>query len=181
MNQEILAIDLATTTGWARGRVGEDAPMFGTASFAGKDQNQVFAKALQWMMEMVRESPPQIVIIESMLPPQAMLNKTSRQVRDRLAGLHGVIRGCARRWGVGEISECSVGDVRKHFTGFRNMQRASAKQSVMEQCKALGWNVTDDNQGDACAIWSYAVSLIDPKQALRVSPLFNKGLRVTGW
>ena len=39
---------------------------------------------------------------------------------------------------------------------------------------ALGWNVTDNNDADAVACWSYACSLIDPKLALRGSPLFSK-------
>jgi len=181
---DILAIDLATVTGWARGMSDTPTPQFGTIKFAGKDErgntgnaNHTFALALKWMSNMVEQQPPDILIVESMLPPDAMRDKTSRQVRDRLAGLHGIVRACAQRWGVGEISEVSVGDVRSHFIGTRGLQRVDAKKAVIERCKALGWNVANDNEGDACAIWSFAVSLIDPAQALRVSPLFNRDLR----
>ena len=174
---EILAIDLASTAGWCRGNSGDETPRFGTIKFGAGDGDVIFAAALQWMLEEVREHPPEILMLEAMLPPGAMLNHTSRQVRDRLAGLHGIVRGCAKRWGVGEIAEVSVGDVRKHFIGTRSLHRNEAKTAVMERCRALEWMVANDNEGDACAIWSFAVSLIDPKQALRVSPLFNRKLR----
>jgi len=183
---EILAVDLATVTGFARGFSDDLAPSFGTVKFVGSkrnhghpgDANHTFALALQWMTDMIEQNPPDILMIESMLPPDAMRNQTSRQVRDRLAGLHGIVRACAKRGGVGEISEVSVGDVRAHFIGTRGLQRLDAKRAVIERCKALGWNVANDNEGDACAIWSFAVSLIDPQQALRVSPLFNRNLRI---
>lgn len=177
---DILAVDLATMTGWARGCVGDEAPTFGTARFYSPDQNETFALGLQWITDMVRENPPQMLMLEAMLPPGAMTNKTSRQVRDRLAGLHGVIRASAKRWGVAEISTASVGNVRRHFIGRGDLKRVPAKQEVVTRCRMLGWDVANDNEGDACAIWSFAVSLIDPKQGLRVSPLFNKKLRITG-
>jgi len=115
------------------------------------------------------------------LPPAAMINQTSRAVRDRLAGLHGVIRAAARRRGIGEISDVGVGDVRQHFIGTRSLKRDEAKKAVIDQCLLLDWRINNDNEADACAIWSFAVSLIDPKQALRVSPLFNRKLRAVSW
>jgi crossover junction endodeoxyribonuclease RuvC len=186
--RDVLAIDLATKTGWARGCVGE-VPEFGTMNFAAKKKgtkggsdmllssDSVFAAAMEWIGELL-DPVPDILIIESMLPPDAMKNKTSRQVRDRLAGLHGIIRAVAKRKGVGEITEAAVGDVRAHFVGIRNLKRHDAKSAVIDRCQSLGWDVANDNEADACAIWSYACALIDPVQALSVVPLFNKRLRV---
>ena len=185
--RDILAIDLATTTGWARGSVGDATPSFGTQKFYGgisgksQDGNAVFAASLKWITETLANNPPDMVIMESLLPPAAMLNQTSRAVRDRLAGLHGVIRAAARRRGIGEISDVGVGDVRQHFIGTRSLKRDEAKKAVIDQCLLLDWRINNDNEADACAIWSFAVSLIDPKQALRVSPLFNRKLRAVSW
>jgi len=95
-------------------------------------------------------------------------------VRDRLCGLHSIMLGVASNSGVGEIVTASVGDVRNHFIGTRSLKRAQAKAAVVAKCEVLGWRVADDNQGDAAATWSYACSLIDPKLALRGSPLFNR-------
>ncbi|SRR5580765_2245828 len=180
---DVLAIDLATRTGWCRGVVGCGKPEFGAINFGIKNKkmpgcgDEVFAVAMDWMSDLV-DPLPDVVILESMLPPEAMKNKTSRQVRDRLAGLHGVIRAVAKRRGVSEISEAAVGDVRAHFIGERNLPRDEAKRSVIDRCQALGWDVANDNEADACALWSYACALIDPKTALSVVPLFNRKLRV---
>ena len=179
---DVLAIDLATKTGFCRGAVG-GTPEFGTMNFAIKSRDRVvssdliFATAMDWASGLI-DPVPDILIVESMLPPDAMKNHTSRQTRDRLAGLHGIIRGVARRKGVGEISEAAVQDVREHFIGYRNLPRVQAKRAVIDRCQSLGWDVANDNEADACALWSYACALIDPKVALSVMPLFNRNLRV---
>ena len=176
----VLALDLATRTRYARGRVGE-TPLAGSIRFGNlhSGEGAVFAAAFDWMVAQLGQEPlPDLVIIEDLLSPLAMRNETSRAVRDRLAGLHGIVKGLAHRYGVGEIATASVGDIRAHFIGYRTLQRKEAKQAVMDRCKALGWECPDDNAGDALALWSHACALIDPKWALQVSPLFNRKLRV---
>jgi hypothetical protein len=176
----ILALDLATRTGFARGRIGE-VPIAGSIRF-GKPHcrdHVVFGAALDWMVAQLEQKPlPDLLIIEDMLSPLAMKGDTSRAVRDRLAGLHGIVKGLAHRYGISEIATAAVGDIRSHFIGDRSLKRFPAKQAVMQRCRALGWTAPDDNAGDALAIWSYACALIDPKWALQVSPLFNRKLRV---
>lgn len=174
---EILAMDIATVSGWARGRVGEQ-PTFGSIRFGGAES--VFASAMIWMLDTMATEPPDQIILEAMLPPTAMKGQTSRAVRDRLAGLHGVIRGVAALRGIA-LSDAPVGAVRSHFIGESSLRRDAAKAAVMERCQALGWEVKNDNEADACALWSFACGLIDPASALKVVPLFNKALRITTW
>lgn len=178
----ILALDVATVTGFARGRVGE-TPSSGSVRFGNVKSRPaaIFDDANNWMVAQLEQPPlPDRVIIEEMLPPLSMKGETSRAVRDRLAGLHGVIKGVAHRYLVPEIATASVGDVRAHFIGARGLKRIVAKHAVMERCRALGWECKDDNAGDALALWSFACALIDPTWALQVSPLFNRRLRVAG-
>ena len=128
----ILAIDLATTAGYASGKLGDAAPVCGSITFRGNGANfsdGVFSAAMEWLHDLIAGEPPDILILEKMLPPDAMKTRTSRAVRDRLAGLHGVVRAVAHRQGVGEISEASVGDVRAHFLGERGLRRLEAKRS----------------------------------------------------
>jgi crossover junction endodeoxyribonuclease RuvC len=174
---DILALDIASRLGWARGRVG-DAPTFGTVNFGTTDT--VFAAAMMWILDTIALDPPDAVIIEKMLPPQAMTGETSRAVRDRLAGLQGIMRGVAALRGI-PVSEATVVQIRAHFIGDSSLRRKAAKTAVIERCRALGWNVQNDNEADACAAWSCACGRIDPAHALTVTPLFNKALRVTTW
>ena len=177
---DILALDLATCTGYARGKPGE-LPQCGTVRFGEEDAsaNAVFAHALTWASKFLEPKPrPHAIIIESMLPPTALKGETSRATRDRLAGLHGIIRAVAYCRGIYTINEVSVLTVRKHFCGSQN----SSKHSVYEKCRMLGWSVPDMNASDAAATWHFACSLIDPRIGIEVTPLFGKtGKVVSIW
>jgi hypothetical protein len=177
---DILALDVATNCGWARGHL-DGVPTAGSIKFGrpSATNNAIFGNALKWISQLLEPQPrPDLLIVEAMLPMAAMQGETSRAVRDRLAGLHGVIRGVAYLRGVAEIAQASVGDVRMHFLGTRSLKSMDAKAAVLERCERLGWSCPDHNAADACALWSFARSLIDPKYALVVSPMFNKQLRI---
>jgi hypothetical protein len=179
---DILALDLATITGWARGRVGE-TPTSGSIRFGTREASDgaVFAHVIGWISKLLEPEPrPDIIALEAMLPPGAKVGQTNSSTRDRLAGLHAIVRGVAHIRGAGEIEiACySVGDIRHHFIGERSLKRAQAKQTILARCQMLGWPAVDNNAGDALAAWSFACSIIDPAQALKVSPLFNQRLRV---
>jgi ribosomal protein L37AE/L43A len=174
---DVLALDLATVTGWARGHVGT-TPKYGSVRFLryhGARDNVIFAEALRWISQLLEPQPrPDVVIIEAMLPPEAMKGQTSRAVRDRLAGLHGVMRGVAHLRGVKEIATASVGDIRAHFIGERTATRKNAKLWTVNKCRELGWMPENDNAADALALWHFACSTIDPRLAIEVSPLFRR-------
>ena len=176
----ILALDIATKTGWAGGKP-SGTPISGSIRFGDStsEPDEVFAKAIKWFsmfLQSLRERGqlPDTLIVEAMLPPTAMKEQTSRTVRDRLAGLHGCFLGIARLRGIGEITQANVGNVRAHFIGDRRCRREQAKRETLLQCKVQGWDVVDDNAADACALWSYACTLIRPELGLRVVPLFHR-------
>jgi hypothetical protein len=176
----VLALDLATVTGYARGVVG-GTPIAGSIRFGTRESNdgEVFGQAIGWMSKLLEMAPrPDVIVVEAMLPPGAKVGATNSSTRDRLAGLHAIVRGVAHIRGIGEIACYSVGDIRHHFIGDRSLRRAQAKQAIVLRCEMLGWQAVDNNAADALAAWSYACSIIDPAQALKVSPLFNKQLRV---
>ena len=173
----ILALDIATNTGWAIGRP-SGTPTCGSQRFGQfhSESHEVFAAAIKWFSEFLRSQDPQAdtLMVEAMLPPTAMKGQTSRAVRDRLAGLHGWFLGVAKLRGVGEISQASVQNVRAHFIHDRACRREQAKREVMRQCEMQGWPAKDHNAADACALWSYACTLIRPELGLRVVPLFHR-------
>src|SRR5262252_3921959 len=168
---QILALDIATSTGWAFGKPGE-IPACGTVHFASDDgasNDAIFANALTWFSGFLKPQPrPTSLILEALLPPAAMKGETSRQTRDLLGGLHGVIRGVAHARGIYEISDVSVLAVRKHFCGD---QRAK-KEDVFERCRILGWPVKTRDEADAAATWHFACSIVRPEVGVEVTPLF---------
>jgi hypothetical protein len=177
---DILALDLATRTGFVRGQPADAPAQIGSVRFGNADasNNAVFGNALTWISKLLEPEPrPTLLILEAMLPPNAKFGHTHTEVRDRLAGLHGIMRAVAHLRGVYEIAEYSVSDIRRHFLGDHLIKRDKAKEETMRRCRQLGWPVEDFDQSDACALWSLAASLIDPTLALKLSPLFNKNLR----
>lgn len=178
---DILALDLATITGFARGVV-SGVPKAGTIAFGrGDSKNAVFANAMAWFSGLLEPKPrPDLIVIEAMLPPQAMKGETSTAVRDRLAGLHGIVRAVGYLRGCYRIEVVRVGDIRRHFIDDGMLPRDRAKDAVMAKCRALGWQCRNDNEADALALWSYARSMLSPAAALEVSPLFNPKLRARG-
>jgi hypothetical protein len=72
-----------------------------------------------------------------------------------------------------EVREARTADVRNFFIG-SNPKRAIAKPLVVKRCHELGWNVENDDQGDACALWAYQVSFLRPDLASSFTPLFQK-------
>jgi hypothetical protein len=173
----ILALDVATRCGFARGEVGA-VPSSGSVAFGGGGNDRaVFAAALSWLSELLEPRPrPDWVILEALLPGGAMKGETQRATRDRLAGLRGVMLAVAQCRGIKRVSEADVADVRSHFISTRKLKRAAAKAEVLRTCARLGWAVADDDAGDACALWSYACAQIDPTHGIRVSPLFQRGV-----
>jgi hypothetical protein len=170
---DVLALDIATTTGFARGLVG-GKPQAGSVTFGrGESKNQVYANALTWFSGLLEPLPrPDLIAIEDMLPPQAMKGETSRAVRDRLAGLHGIMRAVAHLRGIHRIEAVTVSTIRAHFIGDRTLRRIDAKAAVIERCRMLGWQCRNDNEADALALWSCACGMLRPETALRVTPLF---------
>lgn len=178
---DILALDVATCTGFCRGPPADAPTQIGSVRFGRADASSsaVFASCLKWISKLLEPEPrPTFLILEAMLPPTVKIGSTSTDVRNRLAGLHGVIRAVAHLRGIYEIGEYPVSDIRRHFLGSHLLKREHAKHETMMRCRQLGWSVENNDQADACALWSLAASLIDPTLALKLSPLFNKELNV---
>ena len=174
---DILALDIASKLGWARGHVGDAAPTCGSVRFGsdGASHDAIYGAAGTWMIELLMQEPrPDIVAIEALLPPH-VIRKRSNQEHDLLPGLHGVIRMVLFLKGVYRPQLVPVQTWRNHFIDLSVVARGEAKLHVLRKCRSLGWlECADDDAADACGLWSYACACIDPVTALQVSPLFMR-------
>ncbi|WP_306150677.1 hypothetical protein [Roseovarius sp. MMSF_3281] len=55
-----------------------------------------------------------------------------------------------------KVREYAVPSIRKHFIGHGRLRRDVAKARTIARCRSLGWNVKNDNEADACAVWEFA-------------------------
>ncbi|WP_354097525.1 hypothetical protein [Bradyrhizobium sp. S3.2.12] len=168
----MLALDLASVSGWAVGEPG-GKPAHGSHRFAsaGASHEAIFAGAVRWLNGILNEYDPRIVVWEAPMPTSFKTSNTNTTTL--LYGLPAVIGAVAYLRGIYDIRKASTSDVRNHFIG-SNPKRAQAKPLVVRQCIAMGWPVSDDNEADALATWHYQCSLLNPKLALVPTPLFGR-------
>jgi hypothetical protein len=167
----ILALDLATRTGWAFGRPGE-TPTFGRFLLHG-DKPQRYRELRAWLAPQLDQCAR--VIYESAALPMLMMGRTNTDAIRFLIGCCEHVDELCH--GVVELYEVRVAAVRVHFIG-ANLKRDLAKAKTRERCEGLGWRVTNDDEADACALWSYAVCTARPDLAHTHSPLFRPKRRL---
>ena len=170
----ILALDLASVSGWAVGEPGGE-PAHGSIRFAsvGASHEAIFAAAYNWTHRNINTYEPTIIVWESPMPPQARRGASNINTTTLLFGLPAVIGCAAYLRGIYDCRKAYVKDIRRHFIG-SNPKGAVAKKLVVKQCAAMGWDVADDNEADALATWHYMCALIDPKLAVAPTPLFGR-------
>jgi hypothetical protein len=116
---------------------------------------------------------PGLVVWEAPLATSMRKGKTTIDVTTVLFGLPAVIGCCAYKHGIYDIRKAETAAVRRHFIG-QNPKRILAKRLVKQRCIANGWDITDDNEADALATWSYQCSLLKPELAVKQTPLFGR-------
>jgi hypothetical protein len=174
MSLPILFLDLATTTGWCEGAPGEK-PTSGKIRLA-PEGSPIAAKhggLLAFLGTRLTAFRYRAVVYEAPRDPRHMGNKTTMDTAMMLIGLTGVVEAVCHQTGHHRIMTADVHAVRKHLLGCRP-QAGNAKHEVIAKLKTLGFAPSDDNEADAIAGWLHTCSVLDPKQALNTSAMFNK-------
>lgn len=158
----ILAYDLASTTGVARGVPGA-APYTWSFEVAGGHPAK-FAQMARAVGGHLKQWSPSLVVIEA---PFVGKNANAAKL---LYGFRGVVYGiCALR--SVPVEEYAPGDIRKHFIGNGGLKRSEAKAQVQARCHVLGWPVRGEDEADAAALFDYAACLASPEHGKRFMEL----------
>jgi len=169
----VLALDLATTTGYAYGPP-RGVPTFGSIRFIkpGGSRAQAYRNFRTWMDDKwnVRDHQPDLIVYESS-NVQFMAGRTNVETIKMLIGLTEHLEEWAHN--KIELREATTAQVRAHFLG-QNLKSAIAKPMVVERCRSLGWMATTSDEGDALALWNFQCSFLDPEVGVRTSPLFQR-------
>lgn len=171
----ILALDIATTTGWALHYQGLHRPFFGALRLAGGEQN--VGRALDQMFQFLtdfheklaaRGHPITHIFYEKPFIPTAVNSSTS----ERLMGLCAVVQMFAFRVGATSCYSIDISEWRKHFIGrgggFKRtpdkkdyLPGHDPKELAVQQCARYGWHTDIADAAEACGILDYALALID--------------------
>jgi hypothetical protein len=169
----ILALDLATVSGWAIGSPGEQ-PRSGVICFgqSSPTHGQIASAAIAWFIETLTEFKPQQIVYEQPLPPNFTGGHTTLNTAMIAMGLPFLMEGIAYRLGLFNVEPVRVSDVRTFFIG-GNLKSAEAKKLTFERCVKLGFTPADDNESDALALWCYQCARVKPELAHKLTPLFG--------
>lgn len=165
---KVAALDLAAATGIAIGEPGA-APVFWTEKLGDPDHRGM--ALMRIVSELIRKRGVEGITIEA--PVLKMGPKASADTLRSLIGLYAVADAAARYCGVKPVAG-DVRTVRKHFLGYNPKGREEAKRAVKNRCRALGWDVRDDNQADACALLDWRLAQLSPAHAIRTTALFQE-------
>lgn len=165
----ILALDLATWTGWAHWRPGLDRPRSGVLRLpkTGEDVGRFVDVYTEWLNAFLGFERPRFVVFEAPFVGE----KTSQEVARKLLGLAVVTEQWCYRFKNKNGADCRYletnnQNVRTHFlgSGSRSLKHARPgeelrdrlKRMTVERCNLKGWAVDDDNEADALAVLDFA-------------------------
>ena len=135
----VLALDLATVTGYAFGKPGS-SPKFGHHRFAktGQPRPAAYKQFRLWLDLWCSARKTDLIVFESPAVPTYMMGQTNVGTTKLLFGLCEHLEEWA--YNKIELREASVSQVRSHFIG-RNLKGAVARPITMARCHERGWKV----------------------------------------
>lgn len=159
----LVALDLATHTGCAIGRV-DQAPTCTTEVIGerGASHGLRFQQVMRLTKRLITQHKPDAVIVEKAIAS----GPSGAEQRVQLAmGMRACVAGICSMHRV-PFHEYPIQSIRKHFFGRGNLKRDAAKGAAMRRCRELGWNIANDNEADACAAWDYAREILTGKASM---------------
>jgi hypothetical protein len=176
----VLALDIAgRATGACVGGAGRK-PAFSTLHQVlddGLEFGRVGSNFRRWMVDMIMVHKPEHIAFEAPWMPMGDRNKsgkrsgmTSTRIPRLLIGLAFLAEQIAYEFEI-ECSEAEPSTCRKHFVGHGRPE--DPKKAVGMRCALLGWNIHNDHEGDAGALWAYTQAMIDPYFSYQTTPLFK--------
>lgn len=150
---KIMALDVATKTGWCYGDTETGIIASGVLDFAAglpkrgnHDPGKLLA-AIQGLNVLMDEHMPEIVVIESPF--------SRGKASQILAKLAGMAEAASAAHGAG-VAMATATQVRKGLWGNGGMSTADAKARSIAECRSQGIEPSTDDEADAVALWLYA-------------------------
>lgn len=151
--QRILALDIATVTGWAV--AGGGVTTSGSQSFARHPGNKTrpadhvgasFLRFNDWLREMIATQKPDVIVYE-----KAQHMRSGAAV-DLIVGFRGILMLHAAKANV-RTCHCVPAQLKKYWTGNGRAEKADMMAATRRRFPDI--QLTDDNESDALAVLSF--------------------------
>jgi hypothetical protein len=158
----VLALDIATTCGWAVDRPDGHDPLCGsfTVRHQGDDVEWAYVQGRRHVKDLVAAHEPKVGAMEAPLPRGSRnfkIDGDSAKATRKILGLVAVYGEALRDSGV-IVRESSVQDSRGVLC-----ERTADKERVMQVCRMYGWNPQNEDESDAICVWVYWKWKLDPE------------------
>lgn len=166
----LLALDLSLNCGWACPADTSKGYAWGVWKlprlWAGL--GKILSCLAATLEKHVKELAITEIIYESPLPLGAIAAATGEPQARLIYGLCAVVEMIAHEQGV-PVTEASADDARKKVLGMRRPAkgRDAIKRTVIQWCRASGFDPYDDNDADALVLLHYRLMLDDPLLLLK--------------
>lgn len=163
----LLALDLATTLGWAALSSPGERPIWGSrrnGGVPGAPVGAVIADFEDWIARQLDLLQPASVWAETPFVARGM-NMNPRTVLV-LYGLRAAMLAAVWRRDL-VYRDVSIKQAERFFTGISGARTAEKKRATIAMCERHGWRVADDNEGDALAVLMYAENQVAPAASAR--------------
>lgn len=162
---KILALDLATATGWAIGFPSDLVPRFGTHVLPSTGTNiGAFGVAFEdWLIGVLNAEQPEAVLYEQ----PSIFMKSQPATLIKLNGLAYHCETICNRLGFRRYYCVNPSQLKKYWTG----SGKAKKPDMIAAARRRGWDVRDDNAADAAAAWAWGVYCFAPAHAGRFQPV----------
>lgn len=175
----VLALDLATHTGWAFGSTEKGIITCGTEILpsTGDLVGRFCLSYRRWLRRKHAELKPDEWVFEAPILP----SKTQPITVRKLMGLCCVTEEEAEIYSIPVFEELQQ-RVRVYFIGtaaapkdikVTAVRKMWLKQKAMEKCESVGVKAPDHNAAEACGLLALRLSQLDPDFALKQTPLFG--------
>jgi Holliday junction resolvasome RuvABC endonuclease subunit len=165
----LFALDLAERVGFAYGEPADD-PTVKSGVYVlpktGLDIGQYLVAFDDWFRPMLEFTKADRVIFEATI----LVPGNSVQTARKLMALAGFTEYACKRAGI-RCNDAPIKTVKQYFAGHGN----ATKAEMIAAAEGRGFDVVDDNQADALAVWHYSASRFVPTMAISAEPLFRGG------
>ena len=162
----VLALDLASVSGWAVHQNGMDRPFFGTKQL--KYPNEEHGIAGERLRVLIGGLHQTYRLTDIVFEAQHVGSGMSPQTALFLSGL-----GFMAEWIAYKIeARCfcvDIGTWRKHFIGKGNLAKDEARRRSFDKCHQLGWYPDSHDAAAACGVLDYYLSIM-PKSIAHEQP-----------
>ena len=152
---KVLALDLATQWGWASGRLNAEQPdAIGHRQIKSANLGEFIEVFRLGLREVVALTEPDIIVFESPILRGATTIMTLR----KLYSMPALVEHECHMTSTLVLEEDNNRVRAKFVSGKLPRKSKERKQAVLDACAWRKWEVANDDEGDACALWWFTVT-----------------------